>query len=92
MDNCVSEVLIRQIADAVVNLGMKDLGYQCAALLRCSRMHMLRSPHTAADLKLATMTMLYSYCFCHVWMSLQLMKRSSTTPLWLYIPSSLFLS
>ena len=90
MDNCVSEELIRQIADAVVNLGMKDLGYQYAALLRCSRVHMLRSPHTAADLKLATM--LYSYCFCHVWMSLQLLKRSPTTPLWLSIPSSLSLS
>ena len=50
MDNCVSEVLIRQIADAVVTLGMKDLGYQYAALLRRSRMHMLRSPHTDRQL------------------------------------------
>ena len=28
MDNCVSEVLIRQVADAIVERGLKSAGYQ----------------------------------------------------------------
>lgn len=35
MDNCVSEVLIRQVADAIVRLGLKTLGYQYINLDDC---------------------------------------------------------
>ena len=37
MDNCVSEVLIRQVADAIVRLGLKTLGYQYINLDDCVR-------------------------------------------------------